>query len=56
MGFRRDLLRIAAELDLGKAGMPLGDGQRRYRNPLKLRKPALTPAVIRLSVSAFPPS
>jgi hypothetical protein len=52
-GFRRGLLRIAAEIDLGEAGIPLGDGQRRYRNPLKLRKSALTPAVIKLSVSAF---
>jgi hypothetical protein len=52
--FRRDRLRIAAELDLGKTGIPLGDRQRRHRNPLKLRKPALTPAVIRLSVSRLP--
>ena len=51
--FRRDLLRIAAEFDLGEAGMPLGDGQRRYRNPPKLRKPARSFPVIGLPVAAF---
>jgi hypothetical protein len=51
--FRRYLLRSAAKFDLGEAGMPLGDGRRRQRNLFKLRKAALAPAVMGLSVSAF---